>query len=231
MGNVYSFKLDRDEINESLGGGFPKGSLVLIIGPNGSGKSVFCQRFAFGLLDNEHTVTYICTQSTSKGFIRQLDSLDYLDKIKWIRQEILYIPVYPLINTAKPRDDFVGKLMGAQALFEKDVIIIDNLSAFVRYNTEPARSLQLIGFFKKITGMEKTVILTMDDSEIEPKIITEFRDAANILITLRQRQMGTEMLRTAIIEKFSAPSVQIGAMFGYKVEKGMGVMIDIGGVA
>ncbi len=228
---VYSFKLDRDEFNEMLGGGFPKGAIVLINGPNGAGKSVLCQRFAFGLLDNKHTVTFVSTQSTTKTFIRQMISLDYSVGLRLLRQELLYIPVLPLFSEAKPRDDFVGKLMGAAALFEKDVIIIDNLSAFVRYNIEPERSLKLISFFKKLTGMGKTIILTMDNNEIPATIYTEFRDATEVLFTLKQRQMGNETLRTILIEKYSSPDIQPGSMLGFKVEKGMGVMINIAGVS
>lgn len=228
---VYSFKLDRDEFNEMLGGGFPKGTMVLINGPNGSGKSVLCQRFAFGLLDNKNTVTYISTQSTTKNFIRQMVSLDYPIGLKLLRGELLYLPVYPLLKKTKPRLDFIGKLMSAGGLFEKDVIIIDNLSAFVRYNVEPERSLTLISFFKKLTGMQKTIILTMDYNEIPPTIVAEFRDAVEILIALKTRQMGAEILRTAVIEKYSTPEIQPGSMIGFKVETRMGVMINISGVS
>ncbi|CAG0961568.1 partial DNA repair protein RadA, partial [Flavobacteriales bacterium] len=63
----YNFVLDRDELNQMLGGGFPKGSLIMIDGPSGSGKSALCQRFAYGLLDNKNTVTYISTQLTTKN--------------------------------------------------------------------------------------------------------------------------------------------------------------------
>ena len=141
---VYSFALDRDEINQMLGGGFPKGALVVIDGPNGSGKSALCQRFAFGLLDNKNTVTYISTQMTTKNFIRQMNSLDYPIGIKMLKGELLYIPAYPLIKESKPRIDFIQRLMGAAGLFEKDVIIIDTLSALIRYSLETEKSLQLL---------------------------------------------------------------------------------------
>jgi len=58
-----------------LGGGFPKGSLIMIDGASGSGKSALCQRFSYGLLDNKNTVTYVSTQLTTQNFIRQMKSL------------------------------------------------------------------------------------------------------------------------------------------------------------
>lgn len=228
---LYSFALDRDEINQMLGGGFPKGALVVIDGQTGSGKSALSQRFAFGLLDNKNTVTYISTQLTTKNFIRQMNSLDYPIGLKLLKGELLYIPVYPLLKESKPRIDFIQRLMGAEVIFEKDVIIIDTLSALIRYGTEAEKSLQLISFFKKLTGMQKTIILTMDSTELPPNINTEFKDAAEILLTLKIRQLGTDIRRTVIINKYARPEVQISSMFGFKVEAKSGVMIDISGVS
>ncbi len=227
----YSFLLDRDELNQMLGGGFPKGSLIMIDGPSGSGKSALCERFAFGLLDNKHTVTYISTQLTTKNFIRQMNSLDYPIGIKLLKGELLYIPVFPLLKEPTPRIDFVQRLMGAEVLFEKNIIIIDTLSALVRYSINQEKSLELISFFKKLSGVQKTIILTIDSTEMPPNIVTEFKDAAEILMTIKMRQMGTEILRTAMINKYSRPEIQVGAMIGFKVEAKSGVMINISGVS
>jgi flagellar protein FlaH len=227
----YSFLLDRDELNQMLGGGFPKGSLIMIDGPSGSGKSALCQRFAFGLLDNKHTVTYISTQLTTKNFIRQMNSLDYPIGIRLLKGELLYIPVFPLLKESTPRIDFVQRLMGAEVLFEKNVIIIDTLSALVRYSINQEKSLELISFFKKLSGVQKTIILTIDSTEMPSNIVTEFKDAAEILMTIKMRQMGSEILRTAMINKYSRPEIQVGAMIGFKVEAKSGVMINISGVS
>jgi len=227
----YTFILDRDELNQMLGGGFPKGSFIMIDGPSGSGKSALCQRFAYGLLDNKTTVTHVSTQLTTKNFIRQMNSLDYPIGIRLLKGELLYIPVFPLLKESKPRIDFIKRLMGAEVLFEKNVIIIDTLSALIRYGTDAEKSLELISFFKKLTGMQKTIIITMDCTEMPQNVVNEFKDAAEILITLKMRQMGTEILRTMVINKYSRPEIQVGAMIGFKVEAKSGVMINISGVS
>lgn len=227
----YSFLLDRDELNQMLGGGFPNGSLIMIDGPSGSGKSALCQRFAYGLLDNKTTVTYISTQLTTKNFIRQMNSLDYPIGIRLLKGELLYIPVFPLIKESKPRIDFIQRLMSAEVLFEKNVIIIDTLSALIRYGTDAQKSLELISFFKKLTGLQKTIIITMDSTELPIHVVSEFKDAAEILMTIKMRQMGSEILRTIMINKYSRPEIQVGAMIGFKVEARSGVMINISGVS
>ena len=227
----YNFVLDRDELNQMLGGGFPKGTLIMIDGPSGSGKSALCQRFAYGLLDNKSTVTYISTQLTTQNFIRQMKSLDYPIGIRLLKGELLFIPVFPLLKESKPRIDFLQRLMGAEGLYEKNIIIIDTLSALIRYGTDAEKSLQLISFFKKISGMQKTIIITMDSTEMPAHVVSEFKDAAEILMTIKMRQMGTEILRTMMINKYSRPEIQVGAMIGFKVEAKSGVMINISGVS
>jgi flagellar protein FlaH len=227
----YSFILDRDELNQMLGGGFPKGSLIMIDGPSGSGKSALCQRFAFGLLDNKTTVTYVSTQLTTKSFLRQMNSLDYSIGLKLLRGELLFIPVFPLLKESKPRTDFIKRLMCAEVLFEKNVIIIDTLSALIRYGTDAEKSLELISFFKKLSGMQKTIIITMDSTEMPQDVVNEFKDAAEVLLTLKMRQMGTEMLRTIMVNKYSRPEIQVASMIGFKVEAKSGVMINISGVS
>jgi flagellar protein FlaH len=71
----------------------------------------------------------------------------------------------------------------------------------------------------------------MDSAELPIHVVSEFKDAAEILITIKMRQMGTEMLRTMIINKYSRPEIQVGAMIGFKVEAKSGVMINISGVS
>jgi flagellar protein FlaH len=144
-----------------------------------------------------------------------MKSLDYPIGIRLLKGELLYIPVFPLLKESKPRIDFIQRLMGAEGLYEKNIIIIDTLSALIRYGTDAAKSLELISFFKKIAGMQKTIIITMDSTELP----------------IKMRQMGAEMLRTMIINKYSRPEIQVGAMIGFKVEARSGVMINISGVS
>jgi len=47
--------------------------------------------------------------------------------------------------------------------------------------------------------MSKTIIITMDSSEMPANVVSEFKDAAEILMTIKMRQMGSEILRTMMI--------------------------------
>ena len=93
------------------GGGFPTGSLVVIEGGSGGGKSTICQRISYGLIEGGTSVTFISTQLTTKGYINQMYSLDYPIAPHLLKGTLLYIPVIPLVQSAKSRIDFIERLM------------------------------------------------------------------------------------------------------------------------
>ena len=147
-----------------------EGELLAIIGPNGAGKSTICQRLSFGMLENESRVTLVSTQQTTKGFINQMYSLDYPIGSYLLNGGFLYIPVIPLMQAAKSRIDFIERLMGAKELFENDVIIIDTISSLIKYSVDAEKSLDLISFFKKLNGMGKVIILTIEPSQLDEDV-------------------------------------------------------------
>ncbi|MDO9517083.1 MAG: ATPase domain-containing protein, partial [Methanosarcinaceae archaeon] len=190
MANVCSFEIPRDEFNRKLGGGFPPGSLVVIEGGSGGGKSTICQRMIFGLLENKHSVTFVSTQQTTKGFINQMYSLDYPIATYLLNGSFLFIPVIPLVQAAKSRIDFLERLMGAKELFENKIIVIDTISSLIKYSVDNEKSLELVSFFKKLNGMGKIIILTVEPSQLSEDITSMFRSSCDIYISLIVKPMA-----------------------------------------
>ncbi|CAD7770131.1 Putative flagella-related protein H [Candidatus Methanoperedenaceae archaeon GB50] len=229
--DVLSFELDRDEFNQRLGGGFPKGSLVLFEGGNGSGKSSICQRIAYGLLKNDHTVTFISTTLSTKGFISQMYSMDYPIGLHLLRDELLYIPVLPLIKSSKSRSDFIERLMGAKPLFGKEVIIIDALSSLIKQSADLKKVINLISFFRKITGHGKVIIFTIDPSELDEDVISEFTSDADIYCTLKVRTLGNDIKRSIIVNRFTGAKSPVGGIIGFRIEPHVGLVVEIASIS
>ncbi|MCG7849557.1 MAG: ATPase [ANME-2 cluster archaeon] len=229
--SVLSFEVERDEFNRRLGNGFPDGSIAFIEGDNGSGKSSISQRITYGLLENGYTVTLISTQLTTKGFINQMYSLDYPVASHLLKNNLLYIPVLPLIKSSKNRIDFIERLMNAEALFKKNVIIIDTISALIKQSADTTKGLELISFLKKITGMGKTVILTANLNELDNTIYSQFISTSDIYFTLKVRPLGNEIKRTIIVNKFTGARSPVGSMVGFRIESKVGLVVEIASVA
>lgn len=229
--SVLSFELERDEFNRRLGNGFPEGAIVFVEGENGSGKSSIAHRIAYGLLENEYSVCFISTQLTTKGFINQMYSLDYPVAPHLLKNRLLYIPVLPLVKSSKDRIDFIERLMGAKALFESKVIIIDTISALIKQSADSTKALELISFFKKITGMGKTIILTSNLNDLDSNINSQFISASDIYFTLKVRPLGNEIKRTVIVNKFTNARSPVGSMVGFRIEPKVGLVVEIASVA
>ncbi len=228
---IRSFDLKRDELCKKLGGGFPSGSIIMIEGGNGSGRSIFCQRIAYGLLENGATVTYISTQLTTKGFINQMYSLDYKVASFLLKKKLLYIPVQSLIDPTPSRIDFIERLRNGKELYDNDIIIIDTVSALIKHSVNVAKSLELVSFFKKLTGIRKTIILVIEPSEFEPHILTEFTAASDVHLSLKVSTLGSNIKRTIIVNRFTGAASHVESMIGFRVESNVGLVVEIASIS
>lgn len=232
MSNGFrSFDLKRDELCQKLGGGFPAGSIVVIEGGNGSGKSTVCQRLAYGLMENGSTVTYISTQLTTKGFINQMYSLDYRIASFLLKKKLLYIPVLSLINPTASRLDFIERFREGKELFDSDVIIVDTMSSLIKHSADMEKSLELISFFKRLTGIRKTIVLSVESSELDPHILSEFIAASDINLSLKISTLGSSIKRTIIINKFTGAPASVESMIGFRIESKVGLVVEIASVS
>jgi flagellar protein FlaH len=228
---IRAFDLKGDEVCTRLGGGFPSGSMVVIDGGTGCGKSTVCQRLAYGLMENGYSVTYVSTQLTTKGFINQMYSLNYKIASFLLKKKLLYIPVLSLIDPTPARTDFIERLRSGKELFDNDVIIIDTISSLIKHSANVKKSLELISFFKKLTGIKKTIILSIEPSELEPEILSEFAGASDINLSLKVRTLGSSIKRTIIVNKFTGASASVESMIGFRIESNVGLVVEIASVS
>ena len=159
---LYPIFIKSDELHAKLGGGLPKGAVMLIEGVEGSGRSVISQRLCYGLLANGASVTFVSTEMTIKDFIDQMYSIEYKVGPHLLSQKLLYLPVYPLLGQTMVRDDFLDKLIGSPQLYERDVLIVDSFSSLINRRLDNNQAQSLMGFLKKVARSNKTVILTAE---------------------------------------------------------------------
>jgi flagellar protein FlaH len=231
MVEIYDIEIERDGLHRNLGGGFPKGAVVLINGEYGSGKSAICQRLAFGFLHNEHSVTMISTEFTTKSFIDQMKSLNYNVVENLLNKELLFIPVHPLIGKPRKRDDFLGRLTRSKQLYERDIVFIDTFSSLVKNDIDMERSLDALSFFKKLAGMNKTIILTVETGEIRDEVLSPFKSDSDIYLEITKRTLEGQTTRTLVVNRYVNSAAPIVEITGFRIEPKVGFIIDITTVA
>ena len=224
----YDIMLERDELHESFGGGIPKGSIVLVEGNNSSGKSIFCQRIMYGFLENKHTVNIVSTELTVKTYVEQMYSLDYKVATYFLNDKLKYFPVYPLIDSALSRTDFLEKLMKAEHLFDSDIIIIDTLSSLIKNSmVGDDTCIKFISFLKRIAASGKTIVLAIDPFEMMQNELQHFQAAASVYLSMKRSSIGGNLLHILEVNRFLNAEGSIDSMVSFKVESKVGIIIEI----
>jgi len=225
---LYSIRLEREEFDRRLGGGIPHNSLVLISGEKGSGKSIICQRLIYGFLANDISVTYLSTQYTTVEFLNQMKSLNYKITHNLIDNSLRFVPVYPLLGDIKSREDFAERLILAEPLFDKDITLIDAFSSLVKYSISDASSvIELLGFFKKLIGGGKSVILTVNERDISDELMGEIERSSTISIGTEIKKGEEEIKRVMIINKYGGALSDYVEITPFRAIPKVGLIIEI----
>jgi flagellar protein FlaH len=220
---LYPIFIKSDELHAKLGGGLPKGAVMIIEGMEGSGRSVISQRLCYGLLANGASVTFVSTEMTIKDFIDQMYSIEYKVGPYLLSQKLLYLPVYPLLGQTMVRDDFLEKLITSPQLYERDVLIVDSFSSLINRKLDNNQAQSLMGFLKKVARSNKTVILTAESgiASLEP-----VRLSADIFLNLEIRNKGG-ISREIQVKRFLRARGQVEEQMRYRIESRSGMVIEI----
>ena len=121
------------EIDKKLGGGVPKGSLILIEGQSDAGKSVLCQQMIWGSLNNGFNTLLFSTENTVRSLVPQMESLglDMLDHLLLGRFKIYALRVSQIKVSA--HDVFQTILDTMEEDESYQLLIVDSLTPLVTH--------------------------------------------------------------------------------------------------
>lgn len=238
--NLHSFVIKQDDLCTRLGGGLPKGALVVMVGPVGAGKSVLCQRFTQGLLKNGARVAYVSTELTTRSMLDQMESLGYNEAWGAIPTEkYVFVPTHPTIGERSPRGDRLRRLLKARKLYELDVIIFDTFSKLLGDHmhdhhgkdaggAKPMDTVEaVLHLFKRLTGLGKTIVLTFDPDEAPAASYEPFVTEADVYLRIEKERVGGATSRRIVVERMSRATQRYNETIGFRVEPRVGIVIEI----
>lgn len=230
--NKYlEIKLETDELHRRIGRGIPAGSFVIIEGEHAYGKSILAQRLSYGFLENASSVTYISSEMTTNNFVEQMDSLGYGITDYLTERNLLFIPLFPQVGRVIPRGDFINRLMKADSLFSNQALVVDTLDSLVDENLSKEDLFNLISFIKKVIDMKKTIIATVDPGNVDQSLMKKLRSISDIYFSLRMKEVGGSIKRMINVYRFRGSSITVADTVGFKVEPGVGFVIEISSLA
>lgn len=232
INDVFQIRLERDELHRWLGGGIPKGSLVVIEGGLGTGKSLISQRLTYGFLDNGITCSYLSTEMPVRDFIRQMLSLNYDITSNLLDGDLFFVSSFLAMSEAKRTGDPLRAILRNERILEMEAILLDSFDPLI-YGADRDQEtiLQLTTELKKLGNADKVLVITADPERTDPELMNSLRSVADISIQLDSKQMASSIKRRMTIVRFLKPGGRYTNMIGFRVEPGIGFVIEISMVA
>lgn len=213
------------EIDKKLGGGIPRGSLILIEGQSDSGKSVLSQQMIWGSLNHGCKVTLFSTENTVKSLINQMKSLN-LDVLDYLL--LGYFKVYPvqLMKGDRVLLEQSLRILSAAIKAESDcdLVIIDSLTPFVTHS--PLE--ETIAFFedcKYFCNEDLTIVTVIHSYAFDRSTIIRLSSMCDAHLCLRTTEVGDKIVRELEVAKVRGASKTTGNIITFEVEPGWGMRI------
>lgn len=236
---LYNLGLEgTDRIASNLGGGLPKGCIVLLEGENGTGKSTLAQRFSYGINQEGNTVTFISAEENSKSFIKQMSSLGYDIKSSLVNQSMLFLTAdvdrkrhfnnKQLTN----QQSLIESLMSSEVPFKSNLIVIDNLDEIIQNdyrfnelmnNSNGDEGMQnLCSYLSNIADSGKTIITCVNQTNLSQEMIRPLRTAATVYLKLEEAQNGLSVH----VKQYKSMPAPVDDEIGFSVQPNQGVVIE-----
>lgn len=229
MSQLVPITLKGDELNDRLGGGIPRNSLILIEAEDGLGKSVLAQRLLYGLIkEGNLTATILSTEMNTTGYIKQLDSFKYKIHKKLERNEVVIHSLFPTFGRVTFQKNLLKSVLESRHLFEKDLIVFDNLSnLLVSQDISDELLFDVIKFLKEISALNKIMIVTVNPKNLNEKFTDLLRSISDIYFRLEQKEQYGVIIRQMHVERFSGAGGEVSTPIPFKVLAGIGLALEI----
>ena len=236
MTDHYSLGLEgRDRVDNAFGGGIPAGAIVLLEGEDGAGKSSICQRFTYGMVEEETYVTYISTELESWEFVEQMHSLSYDVVTHLLGERLLFLSADIDTHDTGEERKLLSRFVQAKTLWRADVVYVDSLSGLLRNDPnyeavsetgDEDRVIQrLLTFLKQVTQQDKTVVLTVDPTSVSDEALRPLRNVADVFFQIETSTVGQEIRRQLMVRRFQNMKHPVDDAIGFNVQQGRGVSI------
>lgn len=212
------------EIDKKLGGGIPRGSLILIEGESDSGKSVLTQQLTWGSLYDGISAVLYTTEDTVKGYVRQMNSLslDITDFMLMGRLKIY--PVTASRSNLSPSEVFTLLLSDLERHDERALIIIDSLTTFITH-TGIEETMTYFEICKHYCDRGMSMVNVVNAYAFGQAELSRVRSMCDAHIRLKTEEMGDRIIKVMEVAKVRGAEMGTGNILSFDVEPMLGMKI------
>ena len=226
----FEFTREQDSLSNAMGARLPNRSLWMVQGEVGSGKSLVSQRLIYGLLETGSKILVVTTELTTRGWIEQMESIGYPVTDYIASGMLMVFSRFGVIAEAKEGVDLFD-VLESDAVEKADVVVIDSASSLIPEGIEPSQYLTTLQKLRKICSESRSLLLTVDPTEMDGKLLHKLRSSCEVLLDLNAGFVGGEIKRTIVVTRFLRAAGPVQASVGWRVEPYMGFIVDITAVS
>jgi flagellar protein FlaH len=226
----FPFDVETDSLGDSMGLRMPNRSLYVLQGKVGAGKSLISQRLVHGMIQNGVKVLVVTTELTTRGWIEQMESVGYgiTDAIREGR--LMVISRFGTIAESRA-DVTLHDVLASPAVPSADVILFDSGSSLMPDNLDDNGRFQLMQQMRKVASEGRSFMLCLDPDEMDHKLLHAMRASAEVVLDLTTNLIGGDLKRTLIVTRYLRAAGPVQSSIGWRVEPGMGFIVDITAVS
>ena len=226
----FPFVVETDSLADSMGLRLPNRSLYLLQGKVGAGKSLIAQRLIHGMAHNGVKVLVITTELTTRGWIEQMESIGYGMTESIRKGRVMVLSRYGTVADAR-QDVTLQEVLNSPAVPAADVIVIDSASSLMPEGGTRADHFALIQQLRKVASDGRSFMLCADPEEMDATLLHTLRASAEVVLDLENAMIGGEIKRNIVITRFLRAAGPLQTSVGWRVEPGMGFIVDITAVS
>jgi flagellar protein FlaH len=182
------------------------------------------------MVDNGVKVLVITTELTTRGWIEQMESIGYGMTNAISEGRVMVLSRYGTVADAR-QDVTLQEVLSSPAIPAADVIVLDSASSLMPEGGTKADHHTLIQQLRKIASDGRSFMLCADPEEMDHTLLHTLRASAEVVLDLDNAMIGGEIKRNIIITRFLRAAGPIQTSIGWRVEPGMGFIVDITAVS
>jgi flagellar protein FlaH len=210
------------DIDKRLGGGLPADSLTLVEGDPDAGKSVVVQQLTFGALKEGFKTSLFLSESNSRGFLDQMDSLGMSSTDYYLIGRLSLYQKNLRVEREKA-DRILQKLLRhIEDSDKRDLFIMDSITPLL-FQFDERYVLSFLANCKDLADMGRTIIVTLHSYAIGETLRFRADSIVDAHLRLRIEDLGQRLVRTLEVAKIRGAAKTADNAVSFTVQPGMGL--------
>ena len=144
--------------------------------------------------------------------------------------QVMVLSRYGTVADAR-QDVTLSEVLSSPAIPAADVIVLDSASSLMPEDGSRADHFALVQQLRKIASDGRSFMLCADPEEMDSQLLHTLRASAEVVLDLDNALIGGELKRSIVITRFLRAAGPIQTSVGWRVEPGMGFIVDITAVS